>query len=189
MAYIGMRSPVAALINSHTDGSPITYDTGFVIGTAVAANLTMQMNDNPDYGDDVIQDNDTGINGYSGTVDVNALAAGVREKLLGWSKTGTVYSATDEAAPYVGFGFIQVMMYQGTKSYEAWWFHKAQFSQQGLSASTKQRQIEWNHPQLNVTGMGVYIDDSGNAKFFDWSTFATEDAAKAWLYSKANISA
>lgn len=187
MAYIGMRNPVAAPIASHVDGAAITYGDGFVVGTAVTANLTMQMNDNPDYGDDVIQDNDTGINGYSGTLDVNALAAGVREKLLGWQKNGTVYQASDAAAPYVGFGFMQVMMYQGTKTYEAWWFHKAQFSQQGISASTKRRQIEWNHPQLNVTGVGVYIDDSGNARFFDWATFDTEAAAKAWLYGKAGL--
>lgn len=188
MAYIGMRNPVAALVTSHTDGSAITYGTGFVIGTAVAANLSMEVNDNPDYGDDIIQDNDNGINGYSGTIDTNALSADVREKLLGWVKNTNTYQVTDDAAPTVGFGFIHVSIFQGTRSYEAYWFHKAQFTQNSITASTKARQIEWNHPQLNITGMGAYIDDSGKARYFDWATFATETAAKAWLNNKANIS-
>lgn len=188
MAYIGMRSPIAAVISSHTDGSAISYNTGFVVGKAVEASINFDKNDNPDYGDDVIVDNDTGLNGYSGTIDVSMLSADVRAKLLGWdpdASTATLYSVGDENAPYVGFGFIHVGMYQGVKSYEAYWFHKAQFTQNAINASTKARQIEWNHPQLNFVGMGAYIDSSGNAKFFDWMTFNSESGALAWLKQKA----
>ena len=191
MAYIGMRKPVAAPISAHTDGSAITYGTGFVIGTAVAATINQQFNDNPDYGDDVIQDTDSGMNGYTGTIDTNDIADDVRGQLLGWGTSGTgdtaCYQATDANAPYVGFGFIRVKMFQGTKKYECFWFHKAQFTEAAINASTKQRQIEWNHPQLSITGMGAYIDDSGNAKYFDFKSFTTETAAWTWLKGKANI--
>ena len=191
MAYIGMRYPVAAPISSHTDGSAISYDTGFVIGNAVQANINFDVNDNPDWGDDIIIDNDSGINGYSGTLDVNALTAAVRSKLLGWqpddATTTTKYSVSDAAAPDVGFGFIHIAQYKGTKSYEAYWFHDAQFSQQSLTASTKERQITWNHPQMSFQGKGVYIDNSGKAKYFDWMTFSSETDAKAWLNAKAGI--
>lgn len=190
MAYIGMRKPVAAPISAHTDGSAITYGTGFVIGTAVAATINQEYNDNPDYGDDIIQDNDNGMNGYTGTMETNDLADSVRASLLGWASTGTTdveYHATDAAAPYVGFGFIRVKMFQGTRSYEAFWFHKAQFTEGALNASTKQRQIEWNHPQLNITGMGVYLDSTGVAKYFDFKSFDTESDAYTWLKGKANI--
>ena len=191
MAYIGMRSPVAAPITAHEDGSAITYGTGFVIGNAVAASLNCEVNDNPDYGDDIIIDNDNGISGYSGSLDVNALTAAVRASLLGWDSVGTTtthYEVTDDEAPEVGFGFIHVSMYKGTKSYEAYWFHKAQFTQQSVNASTKERQITWNHPQLNFQGKGCYLDASGKAKYFDWMTFDTETAAKTWLNTRANIS-
>lgn len=190
MAYIGMRKPVAAPISAHTDGSAITYGTGFVIGTAVAATINPEYNDNPDYGDDIIQDNDNGMNGYTGTMETNDLADSVRASLLGWASTGTTdieYHATDAAAPYVGFGFIRVKMFQGTRSYEAFWFHKAQFTEAALNASTKQRQIEWNHPQMNITGMGVYLDSTGTARYYDFKSFDTESAAYTWLKSKANI--
>lgn len=191
MAYIGMRKPVAAPITAHTDGSAITYGTGLVIGPAVAANLTFDVNDNPDYGDDIVIDNDNGINGYNGTLETNDLADGALDALLGWTKTGTtdvLYSVTDDNAPYVGFGFIRVKLFHGVRSYEGYWFHKAQFSLASLNASTKQRQIDWNHPQLNVTGMGAYIDNTGKAKYFDYQAFETEAAAITWLNSHANIS-
>ena len=191
MAYIGMRYPVAAVVNSHTDGSSISYSTpGFVMGNAVQATINYEINDNPDYGDDIIIDNDNGISGYSGTIDLNAITADVRNKLLGWAAVGTTpdyYSVSDDAAPDVGFGFIHVSMYKGTKSFEAYWFHKAQFAQSTVNASTKERQITWNHPQLSFQGKGCYIDASGKAKYFDWMTFESEAAAKTWLKSKAGI--
>lgn len=193
MAYIGMRNPVVAPITAEADGSPITYGTGMILGPAVAANLTFDVADNPDYGNDVIIDNDNGINGYSATLETNNITKEGRAMALGWKpitgtgSTVTHYEVTADAAPYVGWGFIRVKMFRGDRSYEAFWFHKSQFSPNGINAATKQRQIEWNHPQMNVQGMGVYLDSTGIPKYFDWMEFATEAAAQAWLYGRANI--
>ena len=194
MAYIGMRYPVAAAVASHTEGSAISYSTGFVIGNAVAANINFDVNDNPDYGDDVMIDNDTGLSGYSGDIDVNGLSATVRSSLLGWDSVSsgtpaavTHYEVSDETTPQMGFGFIHISQLAGTKSYEAYWFHQARFTQRTITAATKKKQIEWNHPKLNFTGEGVYIDSTGKAKFFDWMTFDSEASAKAWLKTKAGI--
>jgi len=193
MAYIGMRNPVAAPVTSHTDGSAITYGAGFVMGTAVEANINFETNDNIDYGDDIPQENDNGILGYNGTVDTNDLAPTVREKLLGWTaKTGTGstvthYQVTDDAAPVVGFGFVHVGMLHGERYYDAYWFHKAQFSMRNIRAMTKQRQIEWNHPQTSFTGLGAFIDASGKASYFDYMRFDTEAAAKAWVNGRAGL--
>ena len=194
MAYIGMLNPVAAPVDTETMGSAITYGTGMIIGPAVAANLTLDVADNPDYGDDIIIDNDNGVNGYSGTLETNNITAEGRAALLGWTAIQntatppavTHYEVGDGAAPYVGWGFIRVKMFKGSKSYEAFWFHKAQFSPAAINANTKQKSIEWNHPSLNVTGMGVYLDNSGTAKYFDWMEFSSLSAAKTWLYAKAN---
>ena len=129
MAYIGMRYPVAAPVASHTDGSAISYGTGFVIGNAVAANVNFDVNDNPDYGDDIMIDNDTGISGYNGDIDLNGLSATVRSSLLGWDGVSsgtpsavTHYEVSDETTPQMGFGFIHISQLEGTKSYEAYWF-------------------------------------------------------------------
>lgn len=191
MAYIGMRHPVAAPVLNHTDGSAISYGTGMILGPAVAATLTFDVADNPDYGDDIIIDNDNGVNGYSATLETNNLTPEGRAMVLGWepsaSTSPTHYDVTDAPAPTVGWGFIRVKLFKGVRTYEAFWFHKSQFSPNGINASTKQRQIEWNHPSLNVQGLGAYIDATGKAKYFQWNEFPSESAAQTWLHDKANI--
>ena len=190
MSYIGMRCLVAAPVQSHVDGNPITYGAGFVVGPAVAANLNYVVNDNPDFGDDVEQDNDNGINGYNGTADATDIEDATMAKLLGWEtvpETEDEYEGTDAQPPKMGWGFMRVKMKNGVRKYEAKWFHKAQFTQQTITGATKARQIEWNHPQLNVNGIGAYIDGSGKARWFRHKTFTTEAAAQAWLYGRANI--
>ena len=193
MAYIGMRNPVFAPVSSHTDGAAITYGTGMVIGPAVSANVTFETNDNPDYGDDVIIDNDKGVNGYSVTLETNDISKEARAACLGWvPKTGTNstvthYEVTDAAPPIGGFGFERVKLFKGVRKYEAFWFHKIQFSDGGENASTKQRQITWNHPTMTGAGIGAYIDSSGAAKYFDWMEFDTEAAAQTWLYGRGNV--
>lgn len=196
MAYIGMRRPVMAPITAETEGSAISYGTGSVIGKAVSANLTFDVADNPDYGDDVIVNNDKGVNGYSITLETTDLTPAARAALLGWTAvtSGTTdpvithYQVSDDNPPLVGFGFIRVKMDDsGARKYEGFWFHKTQFQSSAENASTKKKQIEWNHPQVTATGMGVYIDSSGKAKYFDYMEFATEAAAETWLNTKAGI--
>ena len=190
MAFIGMRRPIVVPISSHTDGSAISYGTPVTVGPAVSASITFDVADNPDYGDDIIIDNDKGVNGYSITLETNDIATNARNKMLGWDEittsttptTVTHYEITDAAAPLVGFAFIRVKMFKGVKKYEAFCCHKVQFSDGPENASTKQQQIQWNHPTMNGTGIGAYIDSSGKAHYVDWMEFDTETAAMTWMY-------
>ena len=84
MAFIGMRGPKFWPISSRTDGSAITYGDPVEIGPAVSANVTIDVADNPDYGDDVIIDNDKGINGYSVALETNDISKEARAACLGW---------------------------------------------------------------------------------------------------------
>lgn len=197
MAYIGMRKPqFAAVSGTRTDGSAITYGTPIVLGPAVSANVSFDVADNPDYGDDVIIDNDTGINGYSIALEVNDITAAGRAACLGWKKVmSTVtttdvdhYEANDDAPPEGGLAYIRVKMFKGVKKYEAFFFHCLQCSSGGENASTKQKQITWNHPTINASGIGVYIDSTGKARYFDWMEFETESAAQTWINGKFGYS-
>ena len=188
MAYIGMRSPKFWPISSRVDGSAITYGNPVLIGPAVSANVTFDVADNPDYGDDVIIDNDKGVNGYTVALETNDISAAARAACLGWvaQSSGTPaavthYEVTDGQAPEGGLSYIRVKMYKGTRKYEAFFFHALQFSDGGENAATKKKQIEWNHPTMNGTGIGVYIDSTGEAKYFNWMEFDTESAAETWI--------
>lgn len=194
MAYIGMRDPIVAPVATRVDGSAVTYDAPLKIGPAVQANITFDIADNPDYGDDVIVDNDKGVNGYSITLETNDICKEARAACLGWkpitnSATPPVvthYEVTGAVAPEVGLGFIRVKMFQGVRKFETFFFHALQFSNTAENASTKQKQIAWNHPQMNGTGIGVYNDDSGDIKYFDWMEWDEDDYddAVAWIYAR-----
>lgn len=188
MAYIGMRKPQFAPVSGNrVDGSAISYGTPIVLGPAVSANVTFDVADNPDYGDDVIIDNDKGVNGYNIALETNDISAAGRAACLGWKPVGTTvthYEVTDAAPPEGGLAYIRVKLFKGVRKYEAFFFHCLQCSSGGENASTKQKQIEWNHPTINASGIGCYLDSSGEAKYFDWMEFDTEAAAQTWINGK-----
>ena len=192
MSYIGMRNPKFWPISQRADGSPITYGNPVLIGPAVSANVTFDIADNPDYGDDVVIDNDKGINGYNVALETNDVSVEARAACLGWKAVQnsatppvvTHYEVTDAEPPEGGLSYIRVKMFKGEKTYEAFFFHALQFASGGENASTKQKQITWNHPTMNGTGIGVHIDSSGEAKFFNWMEFETQAAAEAWINSQ-----
>ena len=194
MAYIGMRKPRFAPISTpRVDGSTITYGTPIVLGPAVSANLTFDIADNPDYGDDVIQNNDKGINGYNIALETNDISKEGRATCLGWKPVSsgtpaavTHYEVNDDAPPEGGLAYMRVKLPAGssTRKYEAFFFHCVQCSSGGENASTKQKQITWNHPTINASGVGVYIDSTGKALYFDWMEFDSESAAETWINGK-----
>ena len=194
MAYIGLRSPKFWPISTRTDGSAITYGNPVDIGPGVRADVSFDVSDNPDYGDDVIIDNDKGINGYTIALETNDVDLAARGRVLGWTakmSTATTpaleyYDVTGAEPPEGGFSFIRVKMFRGTRKYEAFFFHALQFSNTAENASTKQKQITWNHPQMSGTGIGVYNDASGDVKFFDWMEFDEDDFddAVTWIYAR-----
>ena len=191
MAKIGMRHLVYAVVATETPGTGITYTGGADLAPAVSGNLTYDRSDNPLYGDDVMQDSDNGITGFSLDITTTELSAANEAALLGYTVDGTdatLYSVTDVAAPYVGVGFVQVLRRRGTVTYRALWFPKVQFGISSEETQTRQQSIEWGTPTLNGKGFGVYLDASGAATFRMQKECATLAAAQTFLDGKAGIS-
>ena len=194
MAYIGMRHPVWAPISSHTDGSPITYGTGMVVGYGVGADLTIQTSDNKDYGDDMVVASDAGVNGLSLSFETNDLAKEVRVALLGYvadngsGSTVVQYRVTGADSPKGGFGYIRIKEAagSGTVSYEAFWIHKIKFQPSSEPARTKQENKEYQHLTLTGTAESAKIYSEGSDWYY-WMEFTTETAAAAWLDGLANV--
>ena len=196
MARIGLKYPVATLITQETWGNAPTYGTGFVIGKAIAAEKSIESNDNPLYGDDSIAENDTSFSKGSiklgvtefGTDRISSLE--IQAKLLGHeivteSGVKVLRRAGGTASPNIGFGYYKTKKHNGSRYYEATWLYKVQFKTPSESTNTKGESIEWQTPEIEGTIMKVegFNDDA----YEDTATFATEAEAKAWLNSKANI--
>lgn len=195
MAFIGMRHVVAAKIATETPGAALTYSAGMVVGKAIQGNLTWDRNDNPLYADDAIAENDNGATGGSIELVTDDLLDTVRAYLLGdeaisvgtGTSATTEYESTDEPAPYVGFGYMRVRVKNGVTSYQAVWYHKAQFGETTENAQTKGQTIEWQTPTLTGRIMGVNDNADGQIRFRRRATFDTAAAATAWLDAKAGI--
>ena len=192
MAAIGCRYPVFAVISSHTSGSAISYSTGEVLCHAIAANITYNRRDNALYGDDIKVETDKGLTDYTIAFEGDRLPNAKRAKLLGetavtQTTTVTHYAVKDNTPPGVGFGYIKVVQEDNVVKYEAYWFHKVEFTLDNENASTKAEQISFGTYPITGHGLGVVLDSSGDVQFFDHMNFGTEAAAKTWLNGRAGI--
>lgn len=196
MAKIGMKyACYAPFSTTHTPGTAISYSTGKNLCHAISADVTINRRDNPLYGDDTKIENDKGITDYSITFTGDDLPVSSWTELLGEVEVKnsatppavTHYEINDANPPYVGFGYYRVLMVDNVKYYEAFWFHQVQFAKADESATTKNENIEWGTYQINGTGFGVELDNTGAVHMYDHMRFDTESAAIAWVKGRAGI--
>lgn len=188
---IGLRTAIFAPITTHTDGSPITYGTGAIIGKAMTANLTWTRNNNQAYADDALDESDNSITSGQLTYGLNDLSNEARVLVLGDSAMGTgdnvYYEENGESGPDGGFGYIKVYMRQGDIVYDAFWIHKIKFAVTNETTNTKGQNIEWQHPEIVGDIAGVSIDNTGKLRWRKHKEFDAYADALAWLKGFANI--
>ena len=191
-ANVGMRHPVWAPLQSHTEGSEPTYGAGRVIQEAIEATINFNADTTTGlYGDDVMVDMDDGITGYTVSFNPTGLKDADRAAILGEEvTTGSVYEITDAGSPWGGFGYFRVMRDDNrTRYYEAYWCRKIKFREPSQTTRTKEGSVQWRTPTLEGTGAGLIVDGGEKIKYIKHKTFETAAAAKAWLDGLANVSA
>lgn len=191
-ANVGMRHPVWAPLQSHTEGSEPTYGAGRVIQEAIEATINFNADTTTGlYGDDVMVDMDDGITGYTVNFNPTGLKDADRQAILGEEvTTGSVYEITDAGSPWGGFGYFRVMRDENrTRYYEAWWCRKIKFREPSQTTRTKEGSVQWRTPTLEGTGAGLIVDGGEKIKYIKHKTFETAAAAKSWLDGLANVSA
>ena len=190
---VGMSYAYAALVNTYTPGTSITYLTPFKVSEARGATLQWESSDGEFYGDDVLLDQDVDIVAYTIDFETAGLKSADRAKILGETvlADSAGYRVKGGGSPDVGFAFIRTMRedVEGvvTERYEAWFFYKMKFKLNSEESRTQEKNLEWRVPTLNGRGMGVYVDSSDEPAFNDHKDFTTLSAAKSYLNSKANI--
>lgn len=190
---VGMQYPVAALVDTYTPGTSITYETPFVVSEARGATLTWETSDGEFYGDDVLLDSDVGITGYTLDFESAGLKSDARAKLLGETvlDNSAGYQVTGKGSPDVGFGYVKVMRadVEGvvTTTYEGWFFYKMKYKLNSEEARTKEKNIEWRVPTLNGKGAGIYLDDEDDPVFAEHQDFDSLSEAKSWIMTKFGV--
>lgn len=187
---VGMSYAYAAIISAYTPGTGITYGTPFQVSEARGATLNWEGSDGEFYGDNTLLDTDTSTTRYTLDFETAGLKSDVRAKLLGETvlSNSAGYRVTDEGSPETGFAFIKTMRedVEGvvTEKYEGWFFFRLKFRLNSEETRTKERNIEWNVPTLNGTGMGAQLDSSGKIVFCEHQDFSSLADAKTWVTGK-----
>ena len=194
-ANVGMRYAVAALIDTYTPYSGITYEDGFVVSEARGANVTWETEEGELRGDDAVLDTANGVLGYTVEFETAGLKDTVRAALLGEKEdSGDAYHITGAEAPDVGFGYVKQMREDDNQgvvgtTWEVFWYHKLKFGQPNEEARTTERSMEWRVPTITGVGAGVFLtSEDEDPDFAEHKTFSTFNAAKSFLDGLAEIS-
>ena len=87
MANIGLRYAAFARVQSHTDGSAITYDEGKEVGMMISANVAITRSNNRLYANDVVAEEDNSITEAQITINLDDLTLDNEEYMCGLTKT------------------------------------------------------------------------------------------------------
>jgi phi13 family phage major tail protein len=160
-----------------------TYTDGIIIGKAISANVSVEVNEAILYADDAVAESVKAFKSGKISLNTDDLTYEVQGMLLGHSVSGdTLKANSNDVAPYVGVGFYGAVIRNGVTKYRAVWFYKAQFGEFSDESKTKGDNIEFTTPTIEGTLMAL---PSGDWK--DETTVAAESDALAWLDAKAGI--
>lgn len=173
MARIGMRYPCYK-----------TATARGVIGKAVSANISIELDAGELYGDDELAEEDRSFKKGTITLNTTDLPTQVQADLLGHSVVdGEMVAKADDKPVQSGVGFFGVKQVNNVRSYRAIWFPKVVFGEPNDEHTTKGESISFGTPTIVGT---IYNSALG------WKrekTFATAAEAQAWLNAKAEITA
>lgn len=178
MARIGLTNIWFSELTEAADGTA-TYNGATKLGKAVSTDFSPNTSDAKLYGDDALAESDSAATGGTLTLGITEDDDTVFAPLLGHSISNNevVYSA-DDAAPYVGVGYIITKMVDGARKYKVDFFYKAKFKDMNVSQQTKGEAIEFTTPTVEGN---VSVLSDGNGTWRKSKTFTALSDALTYL--------
>lgn len=178
MAFFGLSNPYIAKYNGNG-----TYTDGFKCNEAVSTSVTPAFNEGSLYGDDRLVEYVKEFKNAAVEAGITRLPIVAAKILFGHKVTDNeVIYNVDDAANYVGYGFISAEMHNGKRVYGACVLKKVLFAEGADSYSTKGDSITFNTP--TISGIAIATDD-GEYKVVKY--FENKDDADSFLKSYLNI--
>lgn len=190
--YITCKGLTYAKVSGGGDGSAVTYTGGKTLENLVAkVDLNFQYAEGQDHADGVRIAHKKKMTGATVAFELADLPSDVKKDWLNW-QTSTNDLLIDESDPnWVGVGFY---IWNETPVSEAdnwicYWIYKSRFTVDGISVSTANDSIAYQHQSVNGNGVGVKLASGGKMTFVKTNDapLTTEAAAIAWLKSEAGI--
>lgn len=194
MAKTGLFHFVGAEIATEPSNAEPTYKKGFLIGKAINVDLSINTNDNPLYADGAIAENDRTFSDGEITITTDDIDLKTEATMLGAeyvekgvSTPESIIKSALDNAPFMGVGFYKSGLKNNVKYFEGTILMKCQFSPFSESGKTKEKQIDWQTPEITGAIMTVptYKDGAWELK----ARFETSQEAEAWIDEKLNYEA
>lgn len=193
MAYIGMKFPVWAPIESYTPGQAVVYGEGIVLGKAIGSDVTLQRATASLYADDEKAESDNSVTGGTMSLEVDDMDMEAAQKAFGlYVRTVNekkIYSTTGDASPYGGCGWFKTRRKNGVLSYLVQWVHRCQLGMNTKTGATKGEQLTYQTTTMQGDVMGAQVDETMKTLYIDEIPVATEAEAYALLRELAHIPA
>lgn len=191
MAKVGIKDLTWAKYSSGGAGGAITYTGGTMAKDyMVRAELSIDNSNDQEHADNHLIDTEASPTGVHLALELANMTGQMMVDFLGMeaAQSGTVYSLTDQAAGYLGVGYMMVNRFKGEVTYEGIWIHKIQFHRDSVAADTKTTNVTFGHENVTGDGVGVQLTSGGSVVYYEHMTDgATEAAVETWLKGKAGI--
>lgn len=157
---IGFSKPYVAKYSE--SGGSVTYSNGQRLARGVSVSAEVDSSDNNNfYADNIIAESDAGtFSGGTVTLTVDGLLQDAEKLIQGLAAANTggflVYD-DDQAAPYVGIGFIIKTMSEGVTYYTPVIFTKTRAGQLTVAAETQGESIDWQTAEIPFS---IFKDDT-----------------------------
>lgn len=185
---IGFSKPYVAKYTE--SGGAVTYSNGQRLARGVSVSAEANSSDNNNfYADNIIAESDAGtFSGGTITLTVDGLLQDAEKLIQGLNVANTagfiVYD-DDQAAPYLGVGFIIKTMSEGVTYYTPVIFTKTRAGQLTVSAETQGESIDWQTAEIPFS---IYKDDTAkHAWKLVGGEVADEATAEAAIKTFLNI--
>lgn len=183
MAKFGAKHPCFAPIATEPDNAAPTYGVGAEIGKLVAANLTVNLASGELFADDILAEQLSEFASGTLVMETDDMVAEIAGMVYGATVNGNrvTYNKGD-TAPLGGLGYYKVMMRNGVKYYEGYYYPKVRAALGNDNAQTRGNSITFSTTSTTFT---VFAPNAG-----DWretETFTTEEAAKLWIENKLGL--
>ena len=190
MATTGIKHPVFAPITSRTAGAKPTYGTGFLIGKATKAYITINTAEGKLYADDALAEYDSKFQSGTIAAGVDEITLQKKAALFGYTldtsggKTVLKKGASD-VAPHGGFGYYKTKKIDGVRKYEVKWMYDVVLRETNDNAETANENV--NFQTVEFTGEILPVIGLGNDDWCEEQICDTIQAAETALHTYANI--
>lgn len=185
MADIGLKYPVAAVVEEYPNGEIPTCTGGFVIGKAITAEKEIKFSSNILYADDTEAESDYSYESGTLKLSVDNILPEIQAKMFGHAYVvddngkKTLTKGSGDTPPYLAVGYYKTKIVRNVKSWETTILYKVKFAPPKESAKTKEKSISWG--TYETEGEIKCLEGVGRDVYEETSEFSSEAEAKAYL--------